>query len=51
MLSNIYSLSDLRKIEHEAEKLNLPLMQRAAQAACPLPGGVGARHRTAGDFP
>ena len=34
MLSNIYSLSDLRKIEHEAEKLNLPLMQRAAQAAC-----------------
>ena len=34
MLSNIYSLSDLRKIEHEAEKLNLPLMQRAAQVAC-----------------
>ncbi len=34
MLSNIYSLSELRKIESVAEKLNLPLMQRAAQAAC-----------------
>ena len=34
MLSDIYSLSDLRKIENKAEERNLPLMQQAAQAAC-----------------